>query len=218
MSVTKYLLLTFFCACALSAISQRKNISGSLYISRLSRLNFKCGLLVYITQYFQSVQQALLSGFREKKNRGTRKIGVFGFGRVQKNGTRAPLPTLFPRSLLRKRLLRSTDNLVTVFSFFLFFSYVKSIVFSYFWLAVQSHKCTLQLIKGNCKSKSYTYVFYRLSVKKYSRASRNSRRSLAIYFSTISTAVVLQLTDALASMSWRSLKFLVSTISSLKRL
>lgn len=26
-----------------------------------------------------------------------------------------PIPTLFPRSLLQKRLLRSTDNLVTVF-------------------------------------------------------------------------------------------------------
>lgn len=76
------------------------------------------------------MQQALLSGFREKKNRGTMKIGIFGFGRVQKNGTRAPLPTLFPRSLLQKRLLRSTDNLVTV-SF-----YVQSIVFSYFWFAV----------------------------------------------------------------------------------
>ena len=164
MSVTKYLLLTFFCACALSAISQRKKISGSLYISRLSRLNFKCGLLgvvymytvVCIMQYFQSLQQALLSGFREKKNRRTTKIESFLFrSRAKKMDQEPPIPTLFPRSLLQKRLLRSIDNLVTVF-----FN-VKSMDFSYFWFAVQSHKCTLQLIKGNCKSKSY--VLYRLS-------------------------------------------------------
>ena len=125
MSVTKYLLLTFFCACALSAISQRKKISGSLYISRLSRLNFKCGLLgvvymytvVCIMQYFQSLQQALLSGFREKKNRRTTKIEIFLFrSRAKKKmDQEPPIPTLFPRSLLQKRLLRSTDNLVTVF-------------------------------------------------------------------------------------------------------
>ena len=98
MSVTKYLLLTFFCACALSAISQRKNISGSLYISRLSRLNFKCDLLgvvymytvVCIMQYFQSLQQALLSGFREKKNRRTTKTEIFLFRSRAKKLTKSP--------------------------------------------------------------------------------------------------------------------------------
>ena len=43
-------------------------------------------------------------------------------------------------------------------------------------------------------------------------------RLLAIHFSTVSTAVVLQLSDALPSMSWRSFTVLVSTIRSLKKL
>ena len=61
--------------------------------------------------------------------------------RVQKKGNKNPFhpkkkklkkggrSLSFPRSLFRKRFLRSTNNLVP-------FLYVKSIVYPYFWFAV----------------------------------------------------------------------------------
>ena len=54
--------------------------------------------------------------FVKRKTDERRKSRFSFFGRVQKKmDQEPPIPTLFPRSLLQKRLLRSTDNLVTVF-------------------------------------------------------------------------------------------------------
>ena len=85
---------------------------------------------VYGCVHYVVLQQALLLCFRENKKRGTRaKKGNKNPFHPKKKLKKGACSLSFPRSLFRKRFLRSTNNLVP-------FLYIKSIVYPYFWFAV----------------------------------------------------------------------------------